>query len=82
MYADHAPTTLSLSRKRFLCHLPPAPLPSPSVVTHELLHTSLISYVDLAGSERLAKTGSTGARFVEGTNINISLLMLGTVVSK
>ncbi|GIL90402.1 hypothetical protein Vretifemale_18052, partial [Volvox reticuliferus] len=50
--------------------------------SHELLHTSLVSFVDLAGSERLAKTGSTGARFVEGTNINISLLMLGTVVSK
>ncbi|EFJ49115.1 kinesin-like protein [Volvox carteri f. nagariensis] len=50
--------------------------------TRELVHTSLVSFVDLAGSERLAKTGSSGTRFVEGTNINISLLMLGTVVSK
>ncbi len=54
----------------------------PAAVTHDLLHTSLISFVDLAGSERLTKTGATGARFTEGTSINISLLMLGTVVAR
>ncbi|KAG2449345.1 hypothetical protein HYH02_005500 [Chlamydomonas schloesseri] len=51
-------------------------------ITHDLLHTALVSFVDLAGSERLAKTGSSGARFAEGTNINLSLLSLGTVVSR
>ncbi len=54
----------------------------PAAGSHTLLGSSQLMLVDLAGSERLAKTGSTGARFTEGTNINLSLLMLGTVVSR
>jgi hypothetical protein len=37
--------------------------------------------VDLAGSERLNKTGATGDRFRELTNINWSLSALGNVIS-
>lgn len=37
--------------------------------------------MDLAGSERLNKTGATGDRFRELTNINWSLSALGNVIS-
>lgn len=42
---------------------------------------SRISLVDLAGSERSNKTGATGARLKEGSNINKSLTVLGQVIS-
>ncbi|GLG98494.1 hypothetical protein R5R35_011422 [Gryllus longicercus] len=37
--------------------------------------------VDLAGSERQSKTGATGQRFKEATKINLSLSVLGNVIS-
>ncbi|XP_048589279.1 kinesin-like protein KIF3A [Nematostella vectensis] len=37
--------------------------------------------VDLAGSERQAKTGATGVRLKEATQINLSLSTLGNVIS-
>ena len=40
------------------------------------------SLVDLAGSERVSATGATGKQFKEGTNINLSLHVLGRVISK
>ncbi|CAK9199899.1 unnamed protein product [Sphagnum troendelagicum] len=40
-----------------------------------------LNLVDLAGSERLNKTGATGDRFKELTNINWSLSALGNVIS-
>ncbi|KAF4803677.1 Kinesin-like protein KIF18A [Turdus rufiventris] len=40
-----------------------------------------MSLIDLAGSERAKATSSKGARFVEGTNINRSLLALGNVIN-
>lgn len=40
-----------------------------------------VGQVDLAGSERLNKTGATGDRFRELTNINWSLSALGNVIS-
>jgi len=43
---------------------------------------SELMLVDLAGSERLGKTGAEGQRQKEGTAINRSLLVLGTVISK
>ena len=39
-----------------------------------------INLVDLAGSERAAKTGATGDRLQEGSNINLSLSTLGRVI--
>ena len=36
--------------------------------------------IDLAGSEKGSVTGSKGARFREGANINKSLLALGKLV--
>jgi len=40
-----------------------------------------LNLVDLAGSERQSKTGSSGDRLKEATNINKSLLTLGNVIS-
>ncbi|XP_050195093.1 kinesin-like protein KIF18A [Myiozetetes cayanensis] len=40
-----------------------------------------MSLIDLAGSERASATSARGARFVEGTNINRSLLALGNVIN-
>ena len=45
---------------------------------------STMSFVDLAGSERIEKSGNEfePLRTREATNINVSLLMLGNVISK
>jgi hypothetical protein len=40
-----------------------------------------LSLIDLAGSERAANTKNTGARLVEGANINRSLLALGNCIN-
>lgn len=40
-----------------------------------------INLVDLAGSERAGKTGATGDRLAEGSNINKSLSCLGKVIT-
>uniref|UniRef100_A0A2K6G0P1 Kinesin-like protein n=1 Tax=Propithecus coquereli TaxID=379532 RepID=A0A2K6G0P1_PROCO len=40
-----------------------------------------MSLIDLAGSERASSTSAKGTRFVEGTNINRSLLALGNVIN-
>ncbi|XP_061212555.1 kinesin-like protein KIF18A [Neopsephotus bourkii] len=40
-----------------------------------------MTLVDLAGSERASVTNAKGARFREGTNINCSLLALGSVIN-
>jgi len=39
-----------------------------------------VSLVDLAGSERQSKTGASGDRLKEGSNINLSLSTLGLVI--
>ncbi|XP_057785128.1 kinesin-like protein KIN-7O isoform X2 [Salvia miltiorrhiza] len=41
-----------------------------------------MNLVDLAGSERAAKTGAEGVRLKEGSHINKSLMILGTVIKK
>ena len=46
------------------------------------LFPPLQNLVDLAGSERVSATGAEGIRFKEGTFINLSLLVLGNVISK
>ena len=46
-----------------------------------MAQVSRISLVDLAGSERAGKTGVTGDRLKEGSNINKSLTTLGLVIS-
>jgi centromeric protein E len=43
---------------------------------------STLQLVDLAGSERVRSTGAEGMRLKEGSHINKSLLVLGTVISK
>ncbi|XP_045681424.1 kinesin-like protein KIF18A [Phyllostomus hastatus] len=40
-----------------------------------------MSLIDLAGSERASTTSAKGSRFIEGTNINRSLLALGNVIN-
>ncbi|XP_076970387.1 kinesin-like protein KIF18A isoform X2 [Tamandua tetradactyla] len=40
-----------------------------------------MSLIDLAGSERASATSAKGTRFLEGTNINRSLLALGNVIN-
>ena len=42
--------------------------------------TSKLNLVDLAGSERQTKTAAEGDRLKEGSNINLSLTALGTVI--
>jgi hypothetical protein len=42
---------------------------------------SVMNLVDLAGSEKVGKTGATGDRLKEASNINRSLTMLGMVIS-
>ncbi|KAL2622279.1 hypothetical protein R1flu_002484 [Riccia fluitans] len=46
-----------------------------------VIRVGKLNLVDLAGSERLNKTGATGDRFRELTNINWSLSALGNVIS-
>eukprot|EP00754_Rhynchopus_humris_P000277 Rhum_TRINITY_DN10180_c1_g1::Rhum_TRINITY_DN10180_c1_g1_i1::g.37169::m.37169/K11498/CENPE; centromeric protein E len=49
----------------------------------DTIKVSTLSLVDLAGSERISKTGATqGIRKQEGSNINKSLLFLGTVIER
>ncbi|KAK7081600.1 hypothetical protein SK128_019045, partial [Halocaridina rubra] len=43
---------------------------------------SHLNLVDIAGSENASQTGSTGDRLKEGGFINISLFMLGRVISQ
>lgn len=47
-------------------------------------HVSMLNFVDLAGSERIEKSGNDfeAQRTREANNINVSLLMLGNVISK
>lgn len=47
-------------------------------------HVSTLNFVDLAGSERIEKSGNDyeALRTKEANNINVSLLMLGNVISK
>lgn len=40
-----------------------------------------MNLVDLAGSERIAKTGATGSVLEEAKKINLSLTVLGRVIS-
>ncbi|XP_054998885.1 kinesin-like protein KIF18A [Sorex araneus] len=40
-----------------------------------------MSLIDLAGSERASTANTKGTRFIEGTNINRSLLALGNVIN-
>lgn len=40
-----------------------------------------MTLIDLAGSERASATSAKGTRFIEGTNINRSLLALGNVIN-
>ncbi|CAM6129993.1 unnamed protein product [Calypogeia fissa] len=49
--------------------------------SHSVIRVGKLNLVDLAGSERLNKTGATGDRFRELTNINWSLSALGNVIS-
>jgi len=58
-----------------------------TVETHEAtpgapMRVGTLNFVDLAGSERLGKSGSEGDRAKESSQINLSLLMLGNVISK
>jgi len=50
--------------------------------TPQGLLRSKLSFVDLAGSERVDMTENKGERLNEGSNINKSLLTLGTVIRK
>ena len=52
--------------------------------TSSSVHVSTLNFVDLAGSERIEKSGNDfeASRTKEATNINVSLLMLGNVISK
>ena len=42
---------------------------------------AMFTLIDLAGSERVSRTSNTGLRLVEGSNINKSLLALGSCIN-
>jgi len=65
---SHAIFTLNFTQAKFFTDMP-----SETV--------SKMHLVDLAGSERANSTGATGQRLKEGSNINKSLVTLGTVIS-
>lgn len=68
---DHSSRSHVIVRVTVETHDPGAPL-----------KVGTLNFVDLAGSERLAKSGSEGDRAKESSQINLSLLMLGNVISK
>ena len=47
----------------------------------EMIKVGKLNLVDLAGSERQKKTGASGAQLKEGAKINLSLSVLGNVIS-
>lgn len=50
-------------------------------VSQDMLRVGKLNLVDLAGSERAKKTGAKGATLQEGIKINLSLSVLGNVIS-
>lgn len=57
-----------------------SPSPSPSTASQSI-RVGKLHLVDLAGSERQSKTHATGARLKEAQRINLSLSVLGNVIS-
>lgn len=51
------------------------------VTGKDMLRVGKLNLVDLAGSERAKKTGATEKTFQEGIKINLSLAVLGNVIS-
>uniref|UniRef100_A0A6B2KYN3 Kinesin-like protein n=1 Tax=Arcella intermedia TaxID=1963864 RepID=A0A6B2KYN3_9EUKA len=52
-----------------------------AVGTSFFMRNAKLSLIDLAGSEKAAQMKSTGMRFMEGANINKSLLALGNCIN-
>ena len=68
---SHAIFTLSLEQR----------FPPPPGSVHGEMRVSKFHFVDLAGSERAKRTLAEGQRMKEGIAINLSLLVLGNVIS-
>jgi kinesin family protein 3/17 len=77
---SHCIFTITVERSE-LPSAPPSDSDEPPLPVQEIIRVGKLHLVDLAGSERQDKTHATGDRLKEANKINLSLSVLGNVIS-